>query len=109
MTWSFDDSQPRFRHEKWRQVFEKQLASTPFTIQSADPLFSLPLGEASEEFTCWLSPEAIWNRYYSMSQVSVLRGEALTVGENRRSTEAHADMGQERETSSPRSTRRCRR
>jgi len=84
MTWSFDDSQPRFRHEKWRQVFEKQLASTPFTIQSADPLFSLPLGEASEKFAYRLSPKAIWDRYHSLSQISVLQGEQLTVGENRR-------------------------
>jgi len=104
--WSFDDSQPRFRHEKWRQVFEKQLSSNPFTIQSADPLFSLPLGEASEKFTDWLSPEAIWDRYHSLSQISVLQGEELTVGENTRLTEADADMGQECEEASSRSTRR---
>ncbi|KAL8795768.1 MAG: hypothetical protein Q9195_001820 [Heterodermia aff. obscurata] len=60
--WSFDDSQPRFRHEKWRDVFEKQLSTTPFSIQSADPLFSLPLGEQSEKFTYWLTPEAVWQR-----------------------------------------------
>lgn len=104
MTWSFDDSQPRFRHEKWRQVFEKQLASTPFTIQSADPLFSLPLGVASEQFTYWLSPEAIWDRYHSLSQISVLQDEELTVGEYRKLKEANADLDQERENSSAPST-----
>ena len=45
ITWASGDDHPRFRHEKWRQVFEKQLLeSTPLTIQAADPLFSLPLG-----------------------------------------------------------------
>ncbi|KAL9606690.1 MAG: hypothetical protein Q9179_000130 [Wetmoreana sp. 5 TL-2023] len=75
--WSYDDDHPRFRHEKWRRVFDKQLSSTPFTIQAADPLFSLPLGEDSVEFTCWMRPEAIWNRYRSLSQIAVLEGEEL--------------------------------
>ena len=79
ITWSFDDSQPRFRHERWREVFEEQLSSTPFSIQSADPLFSLPLGENSEQFTYWLSPEAVWERYHSLSQISVLQGDLLAV------------------------------
>lgn len=77
ITWSFDDSQPRFRHERWREVFEEQLSSTPFGIQSTNPLFSLPLGENSEAFTYWLSPEAVWKRYHSLSQISVLQGEVL--------------------------------
>ncbi|KAL8737353.1 MAG: hypothetical protein Q9181_001770 [Wetmoreana brouardii] len=75
--WSYDDDHPRFRHEKWRQVFDKQLSSTPFTIQVADPLFSLPLGEDSVEFTCWMRPEAIWDRYRSLSQIAILEGEEL--------------------------------
>ncbi|CAF9924564.1 MAG: hypothetical protein HETSPECPRED_005598 [Heterodermia speciosa] len=78
IVWSFDDSQPRFRHEKWREVFEKQLSTTPFGIQSADPLFSLPLGEQSEKFTYWLTAEAVWQRFHSLSQISVLEGEELT-------------------------------
>ena len=79
ITWSFDDEQPRFRHEKWREVFDRQLSTTPLTIQSADPLFSLPLGENSEKFTYWLTPEAVWNRYHSLSQISVLEGQELEV------------------------------
>ncbi|KAL8680188.1 MAG: hypothetical protein Q9186_003600 [Xanthomendoza sp. 1 TL-2023] len=75
--WSYDDQQPRFRHETWRKVFEKQLSSTPFTIQAADPLFSLPIGEDSVEFTHWLSPEAIWERFRSLSQIAVLEHEEL--------------------------------
>ncbi|KAL9067211.1 MAG: hypothetical protein Q9161_007011 [Pseudevernia consocians] len=60
ITWSSGNEDVRFRHEQWRTVFEKQLESTPFSIQSADPLFSLPLGEEYVEFTQWLSPDAIW-------------------------------------------------
>ncbi|KAL8693335.1 MAG: hypothetical protein Q9218_001814 [Villophora microphyllina] len=59
------------------QVFDRQLSSTPFTIQAADPLFSLPLGETSIEFTYRLSPEAIWDRFRSLSQIAVLDGQEL--------------------------------
>lgn len=79
ITWASGDDHPRFRHEKWRQVFEKQVESTPLTIQAADPLFSLPLGEESVKFTYWLSREAILNRYHSQSQFAVLEGEQLLV------------------------------
>ncbi|KAI4155393.1 MAG: hypothetical protein LQ341_000185 [Variospora aurantia] len=75
--WSHNDDQPRFRHEKWRQVFEKQVSSSPFTIQTAYPLFSLPLGENSIDIVDWLSPEAIWDRFRSLSQIAVLKGEEL--------------------------------
>ena len=77
--WSFDDTQPRFRHEKWREIFDKQLSSTLFSIQWADPMFSLPLGESSEKFTYWLTPEAVWDRFRSLSQISVLTGKELAV------------------------------
>lgn len=80
IVWSYDDQHPRFRHEKWRQVFENQVSSTPFTIQAADPLFSLPLGEDSAEFIYWLSPDAIWDRFHSLSQIAVLEGDELDVG-----------------------------
>lgn len=79
IVWSLDDQHPRFRHEKWRQVFERQVSSNPFTIQAADPRFSLPLGEDSVEVTDWLQPELVWNRFRSLSQVSVLKGEELAV------------------------------
>ncbi|KAI4169130.1 MAG: hypothetical protein LQ343_005924 [Gyalolechia ehrenbergii] len=76
--WSYDDQHPRFRHEQWRQVFDRQLSSNPFTIQAADPLFSLPLGEKSVEFVYWLHPEAIWDRFRSLSQIAVLEGGELS-------------------------------
>ena len=72
ITWRLDDQQPRFRHEQWKLVFEKQLSSTPFTIQAADPLFSLPLGEEAVKFTYWMSKDAIWKRYSTLSQIAVL-------------------------------------
>ena len=66
VTWSFGNEDVRFRHEQWRKVFEEQLKSTPYSIQAAaEPLFSLPLGEESVEFTQRLSPKAIWDRCHS--------------------------------------------
>lgn len=74
-----DDNSPRFRHEAWRKVFDDQLRTTPFTIQSADPLFSLPLGEESEKFTHWLNRDDVWERFHTLSQIAVLEGEELEV------------------------------
>ena len=79
ITWSYGSDAPRFRHEEWRQVFQSQLESTPFTIQSADPLFSLPLGEEDFGFTHWLSPDAVWERYHTLSQLAVMEGKQLKV------------------------------
>ena len=78
--WSYHDQRPRFRHDLWRNVFDKQVSSTPFTIQAADPLFSLPLGEDSTKFINWLHPDAIWGRFRSLSQISILEGDDLAVG-----------------------------
>ncbi|KAA6415365.1 MAG: S-adenosyl-L-methionine-dependent methyltransferase [Lasallia pustulata] len=77
VTWSFDDQKTRFRDEIWRQVFDKQLESTPFTIQSAQPLFSLPLGEGSAETLKWMTRDAVWERYRTLSHIAVLEGEEL--------------------------------
>lgn len=72
ITWAFDDDNPRFRHERWREVFEKQLAKNPLGTAVTNPLFSLPLGEESVDFTTWLSEQAIWERYRTLSQLAVL-------------------------------------
>ena len=79
MTWASGNDNPRFRHSQWREVFDKQLESTPLTIQSADPLFSLPIGEEIVEFTHWLSPDAVWDRFHTLSQFAVLEGQQLLV------------------------------
>ncbi|KEQ84793.1 putative 2-heptaprenyl-1,4-naphthoquinone methyltransferase [Aureobasidium pullulans] len=73
---TFDDNQPRFRHEKWRSVFDSQLSSNPFSITtSAEPLFALPLAENTEEWSVWLTKEAIWQRFSTLSQIAVLESE----------------------------------
>ncbi|KAG9940990.1 putative 2-heptaprenyl-1,4-naphthoquinone methyltransferase, partial [Aureobasidium melanogenum] len=76
MILSFDDNQPRFRHEKWRSVFDSQLSSNPLSItSSAEPLFALPLAENTEKWSVWLSEEALWDRLSTLSQIAVLEGE----------------------------------
>lgn len=70
---------PRFRHLKWRQVFEKQQDSNPLqtlkdTFTHHMPQFSLPLGEESVEWVIYLSDEAIWDRYSTLSQIANLNG-----------------------------------
>ena len=83
LTWFFDDDTPRFRHEKWRKCFDDQLASTPFSLTtSADPLFSLPLGEGSVKFETWLTKDEAWKRYRTLSQIAVLEGDRLKVSGN---------------------------
>ena len=77
LTWSFDDHKPRFRHERWRDIFDEQLKSSPMSIQAANPLFSLPLGEGSVKFATKLDKEQIWKRYQTLSQIAVLEGEEL--------------------------------
>ncbi|KZF24652.1 S-adenosyl-L-methionine-dependent methyltransferase [Xylona heveae TC161] len=75
LMWSFDDHNPRFRHEGWKKVFEDQVKSSPLTIQTVDPLFSLPLGEESVPFERWLSKQGVWDRYNTLSQIAILEGE----------------------------------
>lgn len=83
LTWTFDDAQPRFRHQKWKEVFEKDhIYTTPLqtikdTILQDFPDFSLPLGEESEEWTVWLSEDGLWDRYSTLSQIAVLEGKEL--------------------------------
>jgi hypothetical protein len=81
-TLGFDDSQQRFRNEKWRDVFLNQVSSSPLKLLIAGdgPLFSMPLGEEREEWTVWLTREQLWERYRTLGQVAVLEGEELEVG-----------------------------
>lgn len=37
VTWSEEDEHPRFRNEKWRGVFDKQLSTNPLSILTAKP------------------------------------------------------------------------
>jgi len=74
--WAQDDDQPRFRHSKWRQVFDDQIKSSPLAlIVAADPLFALPLAEHVEHWEVWLPKERIWDRLTTLSQISILEGD----------------------------------
>ncbi|KAK6433007.1 hypothetical protein LTR95_010815 [Oleoguttula sp. CCFEE 5521] len=78
LIWSFEDNEPRFRHEKWRTVFDEQIKSTPLSLLfAADPLFALPLGEEREEWVVWLLKEKVWERFATLSQIAGLEGEEL--------------------------------
>ncbi|CZR50732.1 uncharacterized protein PAC_00606 [Phialocephala subalpina] len=74
---SLEDGHPRFRHMKWKEVFEKQQDTTPlqtlkYTFTHNPPTFSLPLGEETFQWTVWMSEEAIWGRYTTLSQIANL-------------------------------------
>ena len=45
------------------------------TLSNDLPDFSLPIGEEMEKWTIWLSDEALWSRFNTLSQVAVLKGE----------------------------------
>jgi len=77
VTWTFDDNLPRFRHQRWKDVFDEQNRSDPLRLQFADPMFGLPIGESSVNFETWLSKEDVWKRYRTLSQIAVLSGEEL--------------------------------
>ena len=77
MIWSFNDDQPRFRHQKWKAVFDEQAKSDPLTLHFADPIFGLPIGEASVEYETSLSKQDIWKRLRTLSQLAILEGAEL--------------------------------
>jgi len=82
LIWTMDDGKPRFRHQKWKDVFENQLGTTPLQVIRDNltqnlPLFSVPLGEDTVAFTTWLSEQALWDRLATLSQIAVLQGTEL--------------------------------
>jgi hypothetical protein len=84
LIWTFDDNEPRFRHEKWKKVFDDQIKTIPLTIMtSASPLFSLALGEDEVKFTTPLTRDALWSRFSTLSQIAVLEGDELEVSLSR--------------------------
>ncbi|KAF6839920.1 putative SAM dependent methyltransferase [Colletotrichum plurivorum] len=80
------DGQPRFRDFVFKDVFDRQLDSNPLRAVAEVvleggrkmPLFSVPVGEERVPFVVWLTPEALWNRLRTLSQVAVLQGEQAT-------------------------------
>ena len=67
---STEDSHPRFRHLKWKAIFEQQQASN-------QQLFR-PLKEHTIEWTVWLTDDALWQRYTTLSQIQVLKEPKLS-------------------------------
>ena len=78
VVWNFSDDQPRFRHERWKEVFDEQTKNSsinPFNF--AEPLFGLPIGEDTVPYKVWLAREAVWARFKTLSQVAILQGSEL--------------------------------
>ena len=76
LIWTFNDDQPRFRHEKWREIFDNQVETGPLALfTSGDQLFSLPLAESEEKFETWLPKEKVWERFNTLSHIAMLEGE----------------------------------
>lgn len=74
--WTQDDEQPRFRHQKWKEVFDQQTRSGPLAlITSSEPLFSLPIAVHEDPWTVWLPEDKVWDRLSTLSQIAILEGE----------------------------------
>lgn len=63
-----DFGPPRFRHNNWPRVFDRQ-------AEVAKPLFSTPIGEEKLPWTVWLEKTAVWNRINTLSHVFALESE----------------------------------
>lgn len=77
MIMRLDDGHDRFRHMKWIDVFDDQLKSNPLQaltdgLTNEMPRFSLPLGTDRVEWTVWLTPERLWKRLNTLSQIVVM-------------------------------------
>lgn len=79
--WSLEDGHPRFRNMQWKKVFDEQGGSTPLSIFSSDPMFGLPIGEKTFEFSRWLSKDDIWRTFQTYSQVANLPSDKLAAVE----------------------------
>jgi hypothetical protein len=74
-----EDGLPRFRHLRWKEVFETQLDTTPLqtlkdTFTQDLPKFSLPIGEENIKWTVYLTDEGVWSRYSTLSQIANQEG-----------------------------------
>lgn len=73
-----EDGLPRFRDMRWKEVFEKQLDTTPLqtlkdTFTHDLPNFSLPIGEEEVKWTVFLTDDGVWSRYSTLSQIANLK------------------------------------
>jgi hypothetical protein len=62
------DNEPRFRHQVWMQVFERQ-------AKAEKPFFSTPIETDKVPWSVWLTPEALWDRFNTLSWNALREGE----------------------------------
>ncbi|RGP74321.1 2-heptaprenyl- -naphthoquinone [Fusarium longipes] len=62
------DNEPRFRDQAWKQVFERQ-------AEAESPFFSTPLETDKVPWSVWLTPEALWDRFNTLSWNALREGE----------------------------------
>jgi hypothetical protein len=73
--------------KQWKNIFEEQLPGSPYqafkdAFMDTMPKFSLPMGEAcSKKWTVWLTEDALWSRFNTLSQVAMLKGQERAVVE----------------------------
>lgn len=79
--WSLDDGHARFRDMQWKKIFDEQGSSNPLAIFSSNPLFGLPVGEQTFDFTRWSSKEDVWKTIQTHSQVANLPPDRLAAVE----------------------------
>lgn len=75
--WELDDGLPRFRNEKWKDVFDEQAQGNPISLHMADPMFGLPIGEDSMDVEVWMEKEKLLERFRTYSQVANLNVDGL--------------------------------
>ncbi|RBA16357.1 hypothetical protein FPRO05_11692 [Fusarium proliferatum] len=62
------DNEPRFRHLLWTKVFERQ-------AEAEKPFFSTPIETEKIAWSIWLTPDALWNRFDTLSWNKLRQGE----------------------------------
>ncbi|KAL4730424.1 hypothetical protein ACLX1H_002458 [Fusarium chlamydosporum] len=62
------DDEPRFRHSVWKQVFERQ-------AKAEKPFFSTPIETDKVPWSVWLTPEALWDRFNTLSWNALREGD----------------------------------
>jgi SAM-dependent methyltransferase len=67
--WQHDDNVPRFRHGKWKAIFNAP----------GQTFFEQPVEEKDVPFTYYADVDALWGRLRTYSQFTNLEGEELQV------------------------------
>ncbi|VTT58485.1 unnamed protein product [Fusarium fujikuroi] len=62
------DNEPRFRHLLWTKVFERQ-------AEAEKPFFSTPIETEKITWSIWLTPDALWDRFDTLSWNKLRQGE----------------------------------